>query len=48
MNEAGAVMRRAGIRGLAALPQRARTTDRRHDYPNAPTPRARHNTAGAP
>jgi putative transposase len=30
------LMRRAGIRGLAALPRRTRTTDSRHDYPIAP------------
>ena len=30
------LMRRAGLRGLAALPRRARTTDSRHDYPIAP------------
>jgi putative transposase len=30
------LMRRAGIRGLAALPRRARTTDSRHGYPIAP------------
>jgi hypothetical protein len=31
------LMRRAGLRGLAALPRRARTTDSRHGYPIAPT-----------
>ena len=30
------LMRRAGIRGLAALPRRTRTTDSRHGYPIAP------------
>ena len=30
------LMRRAGLRGLAALPRRARTTDSRHGYPIAP------------
>lgn len=29
-------MRRAGIRGLAAMPRRTRTTDSRHGYPIAP------------
>ena len=26
-------MRLAGLRGLAAIPRRVRTTDSRHDYP---------------
>jgi putative transposase len=30
------LMRRSGLRGLAALPRRMRTTDSRHDYPVAP------------
>ena len=30
------LMRHAGIRGLAALPRRTRTTDSRHGYPIAP------------
>ena len=30
------LMRRAGLRGLAALPRRMRTTDSRHDHPIAP------------
>ena len=42
------LMRRAGIRGLAALPRRARTTDSRHDYPIAPNRLGRDFTAGAP
>jgi transposase InsO family protein len=35
------LMRRAGLRGLAALPRRTRTTDSRHDYPIAPNRVAR-------
>ena len=30
------LMRQAGLRGLAALPRRTRTTDSRHTYPIAP------------
>jgi hypothetical protein len=30
------LVRRAGLRGLAALPRRTRTTDSRHGYPIAP------------
>ena len=30
------LMRLAGLRGLAAIPRRVRTTDSRHDYPIAP------------
>ena len=30
------LMRRAGLRGLAALPRRVRTTDSRHGHPIAP------------
>ena len=41
-------VRRAGIRGLAALPRRARTTDSRHGYPIAPNRLARNLTAQAP
>ena len=41
-------MRRAGIRGLAALPRRARTSDSRHDYPIVPNRLGRDFTAGAP
>jgi transposase InsO family protein len=39
------LMRRAGLRGLAALPRRARTTDSRHVYPNR---LGRNFTAAAP
>ena len=42
------LMRRAGIRGLAALPRRARTTDSRHGYPIAPNRLGRNFTAQAP
>ena len=42
------LMRHAGIRGLAALPRRARTTDSRHDYPIAPNRLARHFNAARP
>lgn len=35
------LMRRAGLRGLAALPRRTRTTDSRHTYPIAPNRLAR-------
>ena len=41
-------MRSAGIRGLAALPRRARTTDSRHGYPIAPNRLARNFQAAAP
>ena len=41
-------MRRAGLRGLAALPRRARTTDSRHGYPIAPNRLARNFVAAAP
>jgi transposase InsO family protein len=41
------LMRRAGLRGLAALPRRARTTDSRHNYPIAPNRLARNFTATA-
>jgi putative transposase len=30
------LMRHAGLRGLAAVPRRTRTTDSRHNYPIAP------------
>ncbi len=36
MIRAAGIMRRAGIRGLAAMPRRTRTTDSRHGYPIAP------------
>ncbi len=42
------LMRRAGIRGLAALPRRTRTTDSRHGYPIAPNRLGRNFTAQAP
>jgi len=35
------LMRHAGLRGLAALPRRTRTTDSRHNYPIAPNRLAR-------
>jgi transposase InsO family protein len=38
----------AGLRGLAALPRRARTTDSRHGYPIAPNRLARNFVAAAP
>lgn len=41
------LMRSAGLRGLAALPRRARTTDSRHNYPIAPNRLARNFTATA-
>jgi len=42
------LMRRAGLRGLAALPRRARTTDSRHGYPIAPNRLGRNFTPQAP
>lgn len=42
------LMRTAGIRGLAALPRRARTTDSRHGYPIAPNRLDRNFRALAP
>ncbi len=42
------LMRRAGIRGLAALPRRTRTTDSRHGYPIAPNRLGRNFTAARP
>jgi putative transposase len=42
------LMRCAGLRGLAALPRRARTTDSRHNYPIAPNRLARNFTAQCP
>lgn len=42
------LMRRAGLRGLAAMPRRARTTDSRHGYPIAPNRLMRNFTAQAP
>jgi putative transposase len=42
------LMRRAGLRGLAALPRRTRTTDSRHAYPIAPNRLARNFRAATP
>lgn len=42
------LMRRAGLRGLAALPRRARTTDSRHGHPIAPNRLDRNFRALAP
>jgi len=42
------LMRRAGLRGLAALPRRTRTTDSRHGYPISPNRLARNFQAAAP
>jgi putative transposase len=42
------LMRRAGLRGLAALPCRARTTDSRYGYPIAPNLLARNFQPAAP
>ena len=42
------LMRRAGLRGLAALPRRTRTTDSRHNYPIASNRLARNFTAQRP
>ena len=42
------LMRAAGIRGLAAVPRRTRTTDSRHTYPIAPNRLARNFTTSAP
>lgn len=42
------LMRLAGLRGLAAIPRRVRTTDSRHDYPIAPNRLRRNFTAAAP
>jgi transposase InsO family protein len=41
-------MRRAGLRGLAALPRRVRTTDSSHGYPIAPTRLGRDFRASSP
>ena len=41
-------MRGAGLRGLAAIPRRVRTTDSRHDHPIAPNRLRRNFTATAP
>ena len=42
------LMRRAGLRGLAALPRRTRTTDSRHNYPIAPNRLQRNFATQAP
>ena len=42
------LMRHAGLRGLAALPRRTRTTDSRHGYPIAPNRLGRNFAAAAP
>ncbi len=44
----GRLMRHAGIRGLAALPRRTRTTDSRHGYPVAPNRLGRNFSAAHP
>jgi transposase InsO family protein len=47
-NRVARLMRAAGLRGLAALPRRVRTTDSRHSYPIAPNRIGRSFTASAP
>jgi putative transposase len=42
------LMRHAGLRGLAALPRRTRTTDSRHTYPIAPNRLGRNFVASRP
>ena len=42
------LMRQAGLRGLAALPRRVRTTDSRHGYPIAPNRLGRNFEAARP
>ena len=42
------LMRRAGLRGLAALPRRVRTTDSRHGHPIAPNRLGRNFEAARP
>lgn len=42
------LMRRAGLRGRAAIPRRVRTTDSRHDHPIAPNKLRRDFTASRP
>ena len=42
------LMRRNGLRGLAAMPRRVRMTDSRHDYPIAPNRLRRDFAASAP
>src|SRR6516164_9856560 len=41
-------MRQAGLRGLAAVPRRTRTTDSRHTYPIAPNRLGRNFVANRP
>ena len=48
LNRVARLMRQAGLRGLAALPRRVRTTDSRHGYPIAPNRLGRDFTAAAP
>jgi hypothetical protein len=48
LNRVARLMRRAGLRGLAALPRRVRTTDSRHGYPIAPNRVGRKFAAAAP
>ncbi len=47
-NRVARLMRASGLRGLAALPRRVRTTDSRHSYPIAPNRIGRAFTASAP
>lgn len=47
-NRVARLMRGAGLRGLAALPRRVRTTDSRHGYPIAPNRLERDFTAARP
>ena len=42
------LMRQAGLRGLAALPRRTRTTDSQHTYPIAPNRLGRNFVANRP
>jgi transposase InsO family protein len=47
-NRVARLMRAGGLRGLAALPRRVRTTDSRHSYPIVPNRIGRSFTASAP
>ncbi len=47
-NRVARLMRLGGLRGLAAIPRRARTKDSRHDYPIAPNRLRRNFTTSAP
>ena len=47
-NRIARLMRLDGLRGLAALPRRVRTTNSRHDYPIAPDRLRRNFLATAP